>query len=188
MEKYKTIFNNTRIDRREQLGNIQPTSIDLRAHYGTGVALTKGTGWNKTHTYRNGVGTNIGDIERSLWQELVLELVQRNDEEKLFGWLIEWTAKERPERSKEDLKQFTLELYAARIFDDPIWVDFIPFNQQYRPGILDKANLIRVFFLCCKKEGIVTQERLAYDTNNRTYCPNCGRWGEYRMLEDNVGK
>ena len=89
MEKYKTIFNNTRIDRREQLGNIQPTSIDLRAHYGTGVALTKGTGWNKTHTYRNGVGTNIGDIERSLWQELVLELVQRNDEEKLFGWLKE---------------------------------------------------------------------------------------------------
>ena len=42
----------------------------------------------------------------------------------------------------EDVYKRQLQLHVDRIFDHPRWVDFVPFNRQYRPEILQTAHLV----------------------------------------------
>ena len=100
---------------------------DLRKRYGTGRSYTiSGSGKNRVTGYRTGVMTNIGDIEVSQWERLVHELISRNQEEELYAHLCQW------------IKETALWLHADRIFDNPKWRDYIPFNQKYRPDIIRK--------------------------------------------------
>lgn len=116
----------TGIPNREKL-----THADLRAHYGTGQAvLLSGSGRDKKYGYRNGIQTNIGDIRSDIWCELVRELVIRSGEETLYANLAAWE-KERNycSRTKSELEEHTLQLYAMRIFDMPDWVDYAAFSE-----------------------------------------------------------
>lgn len=99
----------------------QLTPKDLHAHFSTGQSiLLSGSGRDKKYGYRNGIQTDLGDIRDDVWRELVRELIVRCHEEILFNKLLEWV-KEHTYwlRTKAELEQYALELYAARIFDNP---------------------------------------------------------------------
>lgn len=113
------------------------THSDLRAHYGTGQAvLLSGSGRDKKYGYRNGIQTDIGDIRSDIWCQLAHELVIRSREEKLYANLVSWEKDHNYCcRTKAELEQHTLELYAARIFDNPKWIDYEAFSgySGYQP-------------------------------------------------------
>lgn len=102
----------------------QLTHKDLHAHFSTGQSiLLSGSGRDKKYGYRNGIQTDLGDIRNDVWRDLVRELIVRSHEEDLFDKLLEWE-KEHTYwlKTKAELEHYTLELYAARIFDNPKWV------------------------------------------------------------------
>ena len=86
----------------------------------------------KKYGYRNGIQTDLGDIRNDVWLDLVRELIVRSHEEDLFDKLLEWE-KEHTYwlKTKAELEHYTLELYAARIFDNPKWVDYEAFAKHY---------------------------------------------------------
>lgn len=83
-------------------------------------------------TGSNGIQTDLGDIRNDVWLDLVRELIVRSHEEDLFDKLLEWE-KEHTYwlKTKAELEHYTLELYAARIFDNPKWVDYEAFAKHY---------------------------------------------------------
>ena len=91
-----------------------------------------GSGRDKKYGYRNGIQTDLGDIRNDVWRDLVRELIVRSHEEDLFDKLLEWE-KEHTYwlKTKAELEHYTLELYAARIFDNPKWVDYEAFAKHY---------------------------------------------------------
>lgn len=109
------------------------THADLRAHYGTGQAvLLSGSGRDKKYGYRNGIQTDVGDIRTDIWCQLVQELVIRSGEEKLYADLAAWeNERNYCSRTKAELEEHTLQLYAMRIFDRPDWVDYAAFSTHY---------------------------------------------------------
>lgn len=122
-----------RVATTEQLADTL-TFEDLSIHFFTGKAvLLSGTGRNKKYTYRNGVMTNVGDIELSRWRELVHELIEKAHEQKLHEQLLRWVKDCCPfQHTREEIKTYALELHASRIFDNPQWAAYDLFNQQYR--------------------------------------------------------
>ena len=88
--------------------------------------------------------------------------------------------------TKSELEQQVLELHAARIFDNQLWVDFIPFNKRFRPEVLETVKLIPVMPECCKKVGYLTdaryRERNPYCDEN--FCPHCGRWTKISLVDN----
>ena len=59
-------MNTTHIDHLSDLKIETLTFKDIAAHVGTGNDISEGTGRNKTHKYRLGFITDIGDIEESV--------------------------------------------------------------------------------------------------------------------------
>lgn len=111
----------------------QLTHKDLHAHFSTGQSiLLSGSGRDKKYGYRNGIQTDLGDIRNDVWRDLVRELIVRSHEEDLFDKLLEWE-KEHTYwlKTKPELEHYTFELYAARIFDNPKWVDYEAFAKHY---------------------------------------------------------
>ena len=83
----------------------QLTHKDLHAHFSTGQSiLLSGSGRDKKYGYRNGIQTDLLEWEK----------------EHTY-WL----------KTKAELEHYTLELYAARIFDNPKWVDYEAFAKHY---------------------------------------------------------
>lgn len=111
----------------------QLTHADLRAHFSTGQSiLLSGSGRDKKYGYRNGIQTDLGDIRNDVWRELVRELIVRSHEEELYDKLLEWEKQHTYWlKTKAELEHYTLELYAARIFDCPKWVDYEAFARHY---------------------------------------------------------
>ena len=67
------------------------TFADLRFHFGTGRAFIKsGSGRDAVYGYRNGVMTDVGDIEESEWAQLMMDLIKRSGEEGLQAQLRLW--------------------------------------------------------------------------------------------------
>lgn len=135
------MYPRTMIDSASSVSNRdQLTHKDLTVHFNTGESiLLSGSGRDKKYGYRNGIQTDLGDIRDDVWCELVRELIVRSHEETLFNKLLEWE-KEHTYwlRTKAELEQHALELYAARIFDNPEWVDYETFSQYsgYQPNFL----------------------------------------------------
>ena len=110
---------------------------DLRVHYFTGVAVRKlGDQHSKSSGYRNGVMTELGDLEFPVWETLIRDLIHRSDEDELLNSLITWLEATPWLRTKRDKELYALELHAGRIFDNPGWVDYVAFNRKYRPDKL----------------------------------------------------
>ncbi len=163
------------------------TFEDLRVHYGTGRAYTiSGKGRDRVMGYRTGMQCNMGDIEISEWRAMVRELIVRKGEQDLFEQLYAYMKEHNyAMMTKSQLDQEALELHAARIFDDPLWVDFIPFNERFRPETLQAVKLVCVIPECCKKAGFITDARYRERTPPRdeNYCPHCGRWTKISLVD-----
>ena len=110
---------------------------DLCVHYFTGVSVRRlGDQHSKSSGYRNGVMTGLGDLEYPVWETLIRDLIHCSGEDELLNSLIAWLEATPWLRTKRDKELYALELHAARIFDNPDWVDYAAFNRQYRPGKL----------------------------------------------------
>ena len=87
--KWSLPWPTTTIDRIEQLGNIEFSFEKLSKKYGTFRSYSNGTDrlGRKKFRSRVGVQTDYGDIEVTLWCELVRNLIEQYDEKKLFNHL-----------------------------------------------------------------------------------------------------
>lgn len=161
-----------------------PTYDDLQHQYSTGRAVhLSGEGRNKTFGYRRGVKCALGDIELSEWQKLMKELIERSGEVQLHQQLAQWEKEHcHLQRDRSEFEQDILKLHSSRIFDNPEWVDFIPFNQKYRPDVLIGIPAATVCTECCGTPFLVTLARLSRDGNEQTFCRICGRWSRYQIL------
>ena len=117
------------------------TYDDIRLMYHTGKFIRDyGSQDKKAGKYRIGVMTKLGDIEEKDCIRYAEELVRRNSEEDLFKQLKSWYRQTTPWlRDEKDLHRYTLECFVARIYDNPNWVDFVAFNERYRPEVLKKS-------------------------------------------------
>ena len=131
------MFNHNTIDNRSDL----PKELNyeaLRFHTYTGRAFVMSCrNHEKKYGYRHGVETPIGDVEKSLWGELMKELITQNGDSMLFEQLFEWYQNcPLAGRTKLEREQYVLRCFSHKLFDDENWADFVPFNQKYRPNIL----------------------------------------------------
>lgn len=176
-------MNYKRID---TLNGIDPSTVllsDVRWRVGSGIALSSGTGRDKKYRYRTGVITDIGDIEEHLWYQLVEQIAQRDNEVWLVDALAAWEGEHNyTSRSPDEIHKEALELYSMRIFDQPEWVVYIPFNRRFRPEVLAEAHIVTVVNDCCKKPGEVTQEQIDRAYSGMIACPHCGRWSEFSIV------
>ena len=108
---------------------------DLCYLYGTGRSFIKvGDKATRPTGYRYGVMTRIDDLELSLWEALIRDLIRRSGEEALLQALMKWAAASCPWlRSSRETELYALELHSSRIFDNPKWVAYEELNQEYRP-------------------------------------------------------
>ena len=163
------------------------TFENLRVHFGTGRAYTiSGKGRDRVMGYRIGKQCNLGDIEVSEWMKMVRALITEKGEQELHQQLLTHMKEHNYAKStKAELEEEVLELHASRIFDNPLWVDFIPFNKRFRPEVLETVKLISVMPECCKKAGFLTdaryRERDPYCDEN--FCPHCGRWTKISLVD-----
>ena len=118
-----------------------PNELDyktLRAQFYTGRSvLLNDRGYEKKYGYRHGVQTPIGDIEVNVWCEAMKELIEKNGDTDLYDKLFDWY-KGDPVcgKTKREQELYVLNVFSNNIFDNPKWVDYIPFNEKYRPEIL----------------------------------------------------
>ena len=144
------------------------TFSDLRVHYGTGRAfLVRQEGRKKIYGYRKGIKTDVGDLEEKDWIQLASDLILKSGEQQMQKNLLEWEQEhDYCHSSRKEMEMTALELHMARIFDDPLWVDYIPFNRKYRPEVLHSARLVWVKTECCGIPGQITQEQLDKSAGN----------------------
>ena len=174
-----------RIDSLDGLDLLTIPLSDVRWQVGSGVALSSGSGRDKKYRYRNGVITNIGDIEEHIWYQLVEQIAQRDSEVWLVDALTIWKGEHNhtctsPSKIRED----ALQSYSMRIFDQPEWVHYIPFNRRFRSDTLIGAHIVTVINDCCKKPGEVTQEQIDRAYDGTVACPHCGRWSKFSVVAE----
>lgn len=175
------------IERIDSVSRLDPAVIsfsNLRWKYGTGVDTSTGKGYYKKVSYRNGVMTDLGDIEITVWGQLMEQLIEKSGEQWLLDALLQWEKEHNyTKASAAKLRESALELHSARIFDDPEWVCYIPFNQRFRPSALEQAHTVTVVNECCGLPGEVTQEQIDRAYNGEVCCPHCGRWSKFEIYE-----
>ena len=163
---------------------------DIRVMTNTFSGKSIGERRNKKFIPRLGVLTKIGDIEVDVWCGLAEELIIRAGEEELLENLIlyvknlPWTHRD----SKKEQRVRALQLHTSRIFDNPAWVSFIPFNEKWRPEALIGIDIIEITQSCCQMPGKVTKQQLEHYTD-KIFCPHCGILTKYQFtntaLEEN---
>ena len=111
------------------------------------------------------------------------QIAQRDNETWLVDALAVWEAEHNyTRRSPAQIREEALELYSMRIFDQPEWVVYIPFNRRFRPDVLDGAHIVTVINDCCKKPEEVTQEQIDRAYGGTVACPHCGRWSTFSIV------
>ncbi len=180
----KFILNPKRIDSIDSLDLWTLSFADINPHYGTGRSIfVKDDGYQKHYRYRTGIATNVGDIEKAVWCEVVRRMINRDYEDALHSQLLEWEKKHDTCRySEKEMEEHALWLHAMRIFDDPAWVDFIAFNKQYRPELMENYPFVPVIMECCGYV-LTTKEMIERSYTHCITCPNCGKWCEYQEGE-----
>ena len=153
---------------------------DIRFMYGTGRAIyISGTGRDKVYDYRNGCMTKLGDIEEGEWLSLMRFLIERDGELELFKQLLAWE-KEHDfcDSDRKTLERDTLIRHSMRLFDNVKWVDFVRFNQRYRPEELTKAVLVDIVTDCCGTTDVQTVELI--NEWSKVTCPRCGTYTTFK--------
>jgi len=153
---------------------------DVRFMYGTGRAIyISGTGRDKVYDYRNGCMTKIGDIEEGEWISLMKFLIARDGEQDLFKQLLAWETEHNfCDSDKKTLERDTLIKHSMRLFDNVKWVDFVRFNQRYRPEELTKAVLVDIVTDCCGTPDVQTVELI--NEWPKVTCPRCGTYTTFK--------
>ena len=153
---------------------------DVRFMYGTGRAIyISGTGRDKIYDYRNGCMTKIGDIEEGEWISLMKFLIERDGEQDLFKQLLAWEIEHNfCDSDKKTLERDTLIRHSMRLFDNVKWVDFVRFNQRYRPEELTKAVLVDIVTDCCGTTDVQTVELI--NEWPKVTCPRCGTYTTFK--------
>lgn len=173
----------------DSVSGLDPASIsfsNLCWRYGTGVDTSTGKGIYKKHSYRHGVMTKLGDIELKVWIQLMEQLIEKSGEQWLQDALLQWEKEHNYAKSSAaKLRETALELHSARIFDNPEWIYYIPFNRQFRPDELEQAHIVTVINECCGLPGDVTQEQIDRAYNGGICCPHCGRWSKFGLMGHN---
>lgn len=180
-ERYRN-FRVRRIDSLHEIDLDTVTAENLIWQYGTGIAVVQGEGRYKTHSYRSGVQTEIGDLELSVWIAAAEYVVKRDGLEEEAAHLQEFIhmKSSRYGFTWENPHMHALEHCIRSTYKNPAWVSFIPYNRKYHPEILASAHLVRVIMECCQKPGEVTEEQIAQSFDGRVCCPLCGRFSTYR--------
>ena len=156
---------------------------DIRWRYGVFHPTSTGAGRDKQYSAWIGVQTSLGEIEKGVWYQAA--------EAHPKGWGAEASGGadrlgERHNYAKDSartVRHKALQLHISRIFDNPRWVNFIPFNREYRPEVLEHASLVTVINECCGKPGEVTQEQIDGACTGTVACPHCGRWSSFSIVE-----
>lgn len=156
---------------------------ELRWHFGTGVAIhLSGTGRDKKYGYRHGVMCDLGDIREDIWYQVVAHIAQRDGEQQLVDALTAWSHEHNYTKdSSAQVRQSALQAYSYRIYDNPQWVDYVPFNRRFRPEVLRHTQLVTVIPACCSRPGEVTQEQIDHAWQNTICCPHCGRGSNFTI-------
>lgn len=105
---------------------------DLREMFQTGRSV-RGLDGKRDIGYRHGVMTELGDVEKSVWREAMIRLIDRSGERELFelltdfvlgfGWFNNWSRTER-----DDAEMYALQLHSCRIFENEEWVCYQDFR------------------------------------------------------------
>lgn len=158
------------------------TFDDLRYMYGIGESLSTGSGRNKEYSYRNSVKTKVGNIKEQHWCRLMEQLIEHSGERWLLDALIQWEKEHNyAKASPADIRKKALQLHSYRMFDNPQWVCFLPFNRRFRPDALEGAHIVWVVNECCSLPGEVTQEQIERGCAGTVCCPHCGRWSRFSI-------
>lgn len=174
-----------RLDSNSKIDIAAISFSDLCWRYGTGIDTSTGKRWYKVHSYRNGVMTKLGDIEVSVWYQLMEQLIERDHEQWLLDALIQWECEHGyGRRSPSELRKRSLKLHSMRLFDSPNWVDFVAFNKRHRPEVYARANIVTVINECCNLPGETTQEQIDRAYEDTVYCPHCGRRSKYIHIDE----
>lgn len=156
---------------------------DIRWQNGVFRCNSTGAGRDKQRTYWHGVKTKLGEIEEKDWCRLAEALIEYSGETQLLKYLIQWCTEHNYTRdSAAELRKEALQLHAARIFDNPQWVGYLPFNKRYRPAVWRTANIVFVQNECCQKIGAVTQEQIDRAYTGTISCPHCGKWSKFTIV------
>lgn len=173
-----------RIDSAAGLVPAALTFSNLCWRYGTGVDTSTGKGGYKKVSYRFGVMTELGDMEINVWIHLLERLIEESGEQWLLDALLWWEKEHNyAKASAARLRESALQLHSSRIFDNPEWVCFLPFNKQFRPAVYEQANIVTVINECCALTGEVTQEQIARAYGETICCPHCARWSRFSILK-----
>ena len=161
------------------------TFAALRCHFRTGRSyVISGVGRNRVYGFRSGVQCDLGDIEKSEWIRMVKEQISCQGEEELHQQLLQYLKDQNyAKESRAEIEFKALQYHAARIFDNEEWVDYIRFNQQYRPSVIGTARLVPIIPDCCKTAGYITLGMYQKD-QSKTYCPYCGRWTDFSLAQE----
>ena len=159
------------------------TFENLRWKYGVFRPMSSGAGRNKKHWGWCGVVTALGEVEEKVWYQLAEQLIKNAGEQQLLAHLIEWESEcGYTKSSSDEVRKEAIHLHVSRIFDDPEWIHYLPFNKRYRPEIWEAAHIVYVRNECCQKVSAVTQEQIDRSSYSIIYCPHCGRWSRFTIL------
>lgn len=128
-----------------------------------------------------------GRSKKKDWCKLAESLIEFAGETDLLKYLLQWCDEHKyPQSSAAEVRKEALQLHTARIFDNPQWVGFVPFNTKYRPTALDTAHIVLVRMDCCPEAGSVTQEQIDHAYEGQISCPHCGRWNNFTILKKEI--
>ena len=182
-------FIRVKIDNITQIDPTQITRENLRIMYGTGQEIAfKNSQGNKVSNYRVGVQTALGDIEVSLWMELVQKLIEQENDQVIFECLLEWEKDNNHigASTKHDILREAMQSYTYRIYDNKAWWDYVRFNMKYRPEILENdAELILVHLTCCGRECRIPQEQVHHnhEAPDTVPCPYCNKGTVFSTMQ-----
>lgn len=159
------------------------TFEDIQWQYGVFRCNSTGAGRDKKYFPWRGAKTKLGEIEERNWCRLAEAAIEHARETDLLKQLIQWCSEHNfTGASAAEIRREALQLHTSRIFDNPQWVGYLPFNKRYRPEIWDAANIVFVRMECCPEPGAVTQEQIDRSYMGQIACPHCGRWNTFTIL------
>lgn len=164
------------------------TFEDIQWQYGVFRCNSTGAGRDKKYFPWRGAKTKLGEIEERNWCRLAEAAIKHAGETDLLKQLIQWCSEHNfTGASAAEIRREALQLHTSRIFDNPQWVGYLPFNKRYRPEVWDAANIVFVRMECCPEPGTVTQEQIDRSYMGQIACPHCGRWNTFTILENRSG-
>lgn len=182
---WKIPWPQTCIDKEEQLIGVEIKLPQLAVHYSTFRVRRAGEDRLGKRKYNNRIGkqTDLGDLEIQLWRKLVAEAIEKSGQKQLYNHLLAWIKiHDYAHLSKEEREDHAMELFTYEIFNEPLWVDFIPFNRKYRPEYLDTVDLVTVVNPCCRKPYQIARKMYEAYLGKECCCEYCGRYTPFRIV------